>query len=122
MPAQPSHMNRAQRNIAWIEEWCRQPDGGMICLSTHARETVAAISTEPQPPRPLPTELAAYLALLHLAGPEYRHGPWAGGGVDGATLWRAAGPDLRAVLSRDGDAIVCPELGTRYPAPPDPCV
>ena len=64
MLAQPSHMNRAQRNIAWIEEWCRQPDGGMICLSTHARETVAAISTEPQPPRPLPTELAAYLALL----------------------------------------------------------
>ena len=32
------------------------------------------------------------------------------------TLWNAVGPELRAVLKRDGAAVVCPELGTRYPA------
>jgi hypothetical protein len=32
------------------------------------------------------------------------------------TIWNATGPDLRAVLKRDGGHIVCPELGTRYPA------
>jgi hypothetical protein len=36
--------------------------------------------------------------------------------VDIFTVWGAVGPDLRAVVKRDGERIVCPELGTRYPA------
>lgn len=35
---------------------------------------------------------------------------------DTFTTWNAVGPDLRAVVKRDGERIVCPELGTRYPA------
>jgi len=30
-------------------------------------------------------------------------------------LARGHGPDLRAVLKRDGECVVCPELGARYP-------
>jgi hypothetical protein len=63
--------------------------------------------------------LAAYLLLLHLCGPEAVQQPQNFQplvGSDLFTLWNAVGPDLRAVLKRDGPCIVCPELGTRYPA------
>jgi len=36
--------------------------------------------------------------------------------VDTWTVWRATSPDLQAVLKREGAALVCPKLGTRYPA------
>jgi hypothetical protein len=35
---------------------------------------------------------------------------------DTFTVWGAAGPRLREVLKRDGERIVCPQLGTGYPA------
>ncbi len=60
---------------------------------------------------------AGYRALLHICGPK----AVSGGGrmpefnVDFFTLWNATGPELRAVLRRDGDRVVCPELGTRWP-------
>ncbi len=58
--------------------------------------------------------LAAYLALLHLCGPEY------GGGVpvvetDAFSVWSSTSVQLRDVLKREGSTIVCPELGTSYP-------
>ena len=33
-----------------------------------------------------------------------------------STTWAATGPRLREVLKRTGEIIVCPELGTRWPA------
>jgi hypothetical protein len=36
--------------------------------------------------------------------------------TDSLQVWAATGPDLKEVLKRDGEAILCPELGTRYPA------
>jgi hypothetical protein len=62
--------------------------------------------------------LSAYLALLHLCGPEAVW-PWATPPhfeSDIFTVWSSSGPHLRAVLKRTGEVIVCPELGTRFPA------
>jgi hypothetical protein len=55
--------------------------------------------------------LAAYLALLHVAGPMAKEDPPLEA-VDPWTVWRCASEPLRAVLRRDGERIVCPELGT----------
>jgi len=63
-------------------------------------------------------ELAAYLALVHLASPEAvgtsNFRPQLD--VDIFTVWNATGPTLQAVLKREGEAVVCPELNTRFPA------
>jgi hypothetical protein len=61
--------------------------------------------------------LAAFLALLHTCGPEALQREFQPKvEADIFTVWNASGPDLKAVLQRDREQIVCPELGTRYPA------
>jgi hypothetical protein len=61
--------------------------------------------------------LAAYLALLHVCGPEALEREFVPEiDADIFSVWNATGPDLKAVLKREGGRIVCPELGTRYPA------
>jgi hypothetical protein len=66
---------------------------------------------------PITTPLAAYLALLHVCGPEaVQHDFRPAIAPDLFTVWGAVGPKLREVLKRDGERIVCPELGTGYPA------
>ncbi len=61
--------------------------------------------------------LTAYLALLHICGPEaLGKTPPPQFAADIFTVWGATGPRLREVLRRDGGRIVCPELGTLYPA------
>ena len=66
---------------------------------------------------PVTGTLAAYLALLHVCGPEALEQDFhPQANADVFTLWSAVGPELRALLRRDGAAVVCPELGTRYPA------
>jgi hypothetical protein len=60
--------------------------------------------------------LAAYLALLHTAGPEaLQHEFTPAVGADVFTVWGAVGPDLRPVLRHEGERVVCPQLGTAYP-------
>jgi hypothetical protein len=59
--------------------------------------------------------LAAYLALLHVAGPMAREDPPPLEAVDPWTVWRCASEPLRAVLRRDRERIVPPMLGTAYP-------
>ena len=54
--------------------------------------------------------LAAYLALLHVAGPMAKEDPPLEA-VDPWTVWRCASEPLRAVLRRDGGRIVPPEAG-----------
>jgi hypothetical protein len=71
------------------------------------------------PDLPVTRELAAYLALAHLCCPERlslgEPGFRPAVDVDTFTLWAAAGPDARAVLRREGEAVVCPQLGSRFP-------
>jgi hypothetical protein len=118
MPASP----RGTRAISWIEEYCLYPNGPErgqhVKLSRLQKHTVRQIYDHGALVGSATGTLAAYLALLHLSGPEAvvggRQQP--GPAADIFTIWNATGPDLRAVLKRDGGHIVCPELGTRYPA------
>jgi hypothetical protein len=65
----------------------------------------------------VPPPLAGYLTLLHVCGPEGVNGaPVPQFGGDFFSVWNATGPELRVVLKRDGEHIICPELGTRWPA------
>jgi hypothetical protein len=116
---------RGTRNIRWIDEFGVVPTGPhrgeRARLTVAQREMIRRMYDAPDGPLDLPVtdkELAAWLALLHLCGPEAVGTPDFRPGVDTDifTLWAAAGPELRAVLKREGERIVCPELGTRYPA------
>src|SRR5262245_59528136 len=115
---------RADRAIAWIEAYCIVPYGPQrgeyARLTRQERDMLTAIYDRGQDAdaNAVSGPLAAYLLLLHLCGPEAVQQPQPFRppvGSDLFTLWNAVGPDLRAVLKRDGPRIVCPELGTRYP-------
>jgi hypothetical protein len=113
--------NRGERNIHWIEKYCVVPSGPdrgqRVKLTDTQRDIVRKIYDDSDGVA-VRGPLAAFLALLSICGPEAVR-PWTTLGhfqVDIFTVWNATGPDLRAVLKRDGEIIVCPELGTRYPA------
>jgi hypothetical protein len=114
--------NRGARNIQWIESYCLVPSGperGQHArLTCEQRDTVRRIYDNGRQDAPVTGPLAAYLALLHTCGPEavrQESQVQPRLNTDVFTLWGATGPDLKAVLKRDGGHIVCPELGTRYP-------
>lgn len=66
---------------------------------------------------PVSGPLAAYLALLHLCGPEALQREFVPKvEADIFTTWSAVSPALREVLKLERGQITCPELGTRYPA------
>jgi hypothetical protein len=116
---------RAERNIRWIEKYCRIPTGpdkGRFArLSNAQKDLMFKIYDAPDGAQALPVqdpELAAYLALIHVCGQEATGGndfiPQIS--VDTFSVWNAAaGEELRKVLERKGERIVCPALGTRYP-------
>jgi hypothetical protein len=61
--------------------------------------------------------LAAYLALFHICGPrELAANLFPALRADIFSVWSATGPELKAVLKCQGACVVCPELGTKYPA------
>jgi hypothetical protein len=118
------HKSRAERARTWIEHFCIVPSGPergqYVRLTRQQRDTLTAIYDEGRDDAASDVSgpLAAYLLLLHLCGPEaiqqeqsFRPAV----GSDLFTLWNAVGPDLCAVLKRDGPRIVCPELGTAFP-------
>jgi hypothetical protein len=116
---------RGERNIRWIETYCLVPagldKGRRVRLTPTQRETVRRLYDNVKGPQlrdvPVAAPLTAYLALLHVCGPEaMQHDFWPAVDVDVFTIWGAVGPDLRAVLKRDGERITCPELGTSYSA------
>jgi hypothetical protein len=118
----PKELSRAERNIKWIENYCLAPHGpekGQHVVRTHAqRDAIRRIYDTPSlPPPDINGPLAAYLALLHICGLEAVHNRDAARQfiADIFTLWNSVGPDLRAVLKREGDVVICPELGTKYP-------
>jgi hypothetical protein len=113
--------NRVKRNIRWIEKFCVVPSGpykGQRVRLTPAQcDTVREIyDCQDSSRRSVTGPLAAYLALLHVCGPEaLQHDFRPDVKPDIFTVWNSVGPDLKAVLKRDGQCVVCPELGTRYP-------
>jgi len=118
------HKSRADRAITWIEAYCIVPSGPQrgeyVRLTRQQRDTLTAIYDRGEEPTASDVSgpLVAYLLLLHLCGPEAIQEPQnfrPPVGSDLFTLWNAVGPDLRAVLKRDGPRIVCPELGTVFP-------
>ena len=113
---------RGWRNIAWIERHCLVPHGPEkgqpVRLTRAQRDIVYGIydgNGQPEVTGPL----AAFLALLHVCGPEALQRDFsamlARTNADTFTVWGAAGPRLREVLKRDGATIICPELGTKFP-------
>ena len=116
----PRMISRAARAINWIENYCVVPNGERrgqhVRLSNEERATIRRIyGARNVRPVPVGGPLAAFLGLYHLCGPEWSADQRPQCDSDLFTIWNATGPDLRAVLKRDGDAIACPELGTRWP-------
>ncbi|WP_454621312.1 hypothetical protein [Bradyrhizobium cenepequi] len=103
---------RGDYAIVWIESFCLR-SGKPIRLSV--AETVALRKYYDQGERPpFDATLSACITLLHLCGIE--HGNDAHDvDSDIFSMLSAAGPRLREVIKRDGEAVTCPELGTSYP-------
>jgi hypothetical protein len=101
----------------------RLPDGPHkghpVRLSLAQRELLRQIYDAPGGPQDIPISdnaLAAYLALMHICGKEALQRDFRPHvEVDSWTMWRATSERLRRYLKRDGEAIICPQLGTRYP-------
>lgn len=130
---------RVSRNIAWIEEHCRIPEGKLVGkpvkLSAEQRKWIRQIYGSPTRTFVLTmgrknakTGTAAFLLLLHLAGPEFRPNSQlysaAQSREQAAILFALAAkvvrmsPDLSEVIViRDtAKQLFCPELGTLYRA------
>jgi hypothetical protein len=120
-----SKRSRGERTIRWIEKFCRVPfgpdRGKMLRLSPAQCAVIREIYDNPdglQSIRFDDPELAAYLTLVHLVSPEAVESKAAPAfETDSFTIWSAAdSPDLRRVLQRRGETVICPALGTRFPA------
>ena len=134
-------LSRANRNIKWIEEYCRVPEGRdvgkPVKLRKWQRHELAKIYDNPKGTRRAiltfgrkngKTALAAFLCLLHLCGPEARPNSQlfsaAQSRDQAAILFALAAkvvrlsPDLSAVVTvRDsGKQLACQEIGTLYRA------
>jgi hypothetical protein len=119
----PRTQTRGDEAVQWIEQFCVCPlgpdKGRRVKLTPSQRDTVRKIYDNPSGPQDLPVAdpLAAYLALLHTCGHEALARDFRPAlGVDIFSTWNATSPELKAVLKCEGGRIVCPELGTRYPA------
>jgi phage terminase large subunit-like protein len=132
---------RAERNIKWIEKYCRVPEGKFIGRAVKLREwqrtELRKIYDNPKGTRRAiisfarkngKTALAAFLLLLHLCGPEHRPNSQlfsaAQSRDQAALLFGLAAkcvrlsPDLNnVVIVRDtAKQLLCAELGTIYRA------
>ncbi len=110
-------LTRGDINIQWISEYCLR-DSKPIVLSTDEIIALRRRYDDGQSPTLGPV-LTACVALLHLCGVESR--PDGSNDVpvvvsDVFSMAAAAGPNLSNYIKRDGDAFVCPELGTRHPS------
>ena len=107
----------ASERLAGSKSWCIR-NGRPARLSPAERATLYAIFDGGRPPvaEDIAGPLAAFLVLLHLAGPEARPRSEAPRfvTVDLFTLWNAASPELRGFLRRHGEVVTCPELETTY--------
>jgi hypothetical protein len=113
MPRRP--LTRGEAAVRWIEDWCQTPGGKLVRLSADQRATIYRTYDAGQS-EVIAGPLAAFLSLLHLCGHEARSPRPPGLSTDLFSLWSAASPELRAHLRRHGDRVVCPGLGTAWPA------
>ena len=105
---------RSERVIWWVRHFCIVPDGpnrGQPAMLLPEQEAQVRRIYDRGKDGTVAAPLAAYLALLHVAGPMAREDPPPLEAVDPWTVWRCASEPLRAVLRRDRERIVCPELG-----------
>lgn len=134
-------MGRGDRNILWIERFCRVPEGKFVGqpvkLREWQRDAIRKIYDNPHGTRRAilsfgrkngKTGLSAFLLLLHLVGPEARPNSQlfsaAQSREQAAILFALAAkvvrmsPDLRNYVGiRDtAKQLYCPELGTQYRA------
>lgn len=134
-------LTRGERNIQWVERYCRTPEGKFvgrpIVLRDWQKAELRKIYDNPHGTRQaiisLPrkngkTALISFLLLLHLCGPEARANSQlysaAQSRDQAATVFKLAAkvvrqsPDLASVIIiRDtAKELVCPELGTMYAA------
>jgi phage terminase large subunit-like protein len=134
-------MTRAERNIAWIEKFCRVPEGRLIGRPARLREWQRAelrkIYDNPHGTRLAilsfgrkngKTALAAWLLELHTVGPEAKPNSQlysaAQARKQAAILFGLAAksarlsPDIvgELVIRDTAKEIACPELGTLYTA------
>ena len=113
---------RGEHHVRWIEMYCLYPSGHdkgkRVVLTPAQRAVIYAVYDHPDGPQQLPVTgpLAAYLALLHVCGPEGKqHDFRPDVSSDIFTVWGAVSPELRRVLELEGGTVVCRALGTRYP-------
>lgn len=139
--ADPKVEPRAERNINWIQRFCRVPEGRLVGQPVKLRpwqqDELRKIYDNPKGTRRAivsfgrkngKTALAAFLLLLHLCGPEARANSQlfsaAQSRDQAAILFSLAAktvrmsPDLNAVITiRDtAKQLFCQELGTLYRA------
>jgi hypothetical protein len=96
-------MKRAHHNIRWIEKYCCVPagplQGSAVRLTEAEKVTLLKIYSAPGGPRDdvqVTGPLAAYLALLHVCGPEGLQVKFQPSlDIDIWTLWRATSPPLQ---------------------------
>lgn len=135
----PSPPTRGEQNAAWIERYCRVPEGKLvgqpIKLSTEQRDWLRKIYDSPtrmfilsMGRKNAKTAFSAFLLLLHLCGPEARPNSQlfsaAQSREQAAVLYALAekmvrmSPDLAAVVTvrETAKQLVCPQLGTIYRA------
>jgi hypothetical protein len=119
----PRKQTRGERAIRWIQDYCLVPSGldkgQHVRLTPAQRDIVRQIydSSDGIEAAPVTGLLAAYLALLHVCGPEALQKEFRPElSADIFTVWAAVGPDLRAVLRREGERIVCTQLRTIWPS------
>ncbi len=132
-------MTRGERNAAWIEQYCRIPEGRFVGqpvkLTPHQRQWLRDIYDTPtrrfilsMGRKNAKTSFSAFLLLLHLCGPEARPNSQlysaAQSREQAAILFALAAkvvrmsPDLNGVVTvRDtAKQLYCEELGTLYRA------
>lgn len=133
--------SRGQKNIDWIEQFCRIPEGpnlgDQVKLRAWQRREIKKIYDNPAGTRRAivsfgrknaKTTLAAFLLLLHLCGPEHIKNSQlfssAQSREQAAVLFALAAkivrfsPSLRlcVVIKETAKVLTCPELGTIYRA------
>jgi hypothetical protein len=111
---------RGERAIRWIQDYCLVPNGpnkGEYVRLTPAQRDIVRQIYDGIEALPVTGTLAAYLALLHVCGHEALQKEFRPElSADIFTVWGAVGPDLRRVLKREGERIICTQLGTEWPA------
>lgn len=132
-------VTRGERNIAWIQEFCRVPEGALVgqpvVLRPWQQDIIRGIYDSPTRRAIVSfgrkngkTAISAFLLLLHLCGPEARANSQlysaAQSREQAAILFALAAkvvrqsPDLsQYVVIRDtAKQLACPEIGTLYRA------